>query len=522
MRWLLAVVAVGVIAGGVAIAALGAGHDASAPTRDPAPAVVHVIQPGPGTVTVALPGGDGRPVPDGFLGLSMEFQAVRAYTGSNARAVNPVLEQLIRNLSPGQAPRLRIGGDSTDVAYPEGMPPPYIGYGLTPSWMATTAALAHDLGARMTIGVNLAADEPALAAAQARAYLRAMGRRTLAGLEIGNEPNVYGELTRYRTPSGRLYPARPPGFGYRAFRSEFRAIAAQLPSGVSLAGPGLAVGPTPGPGSWVQTLPDFLAADPRVRTMTLHRYPLRNCFVPPSDPQYPTLSHLLAPYATSGLASSLGRWIAIAHHAHRLLRVDELNSVACRGRNGVSDTFATSLWAVDALFSLLDVGVDGVNLHTLPSSPYELFQFSRAQGRWRAWVRPLYYGLQLFAAAAPRGSQLLTLPPVVHDASLSLWATRGTDRRTRVVLINKSRFRGETISLRPPAGVGGEATIERLQAPHADATADVSLGGGSYGRETYTGRLPAPELQPLVADSADRYTLRLAPASAALVTFPAG
>ena len=98
------------------------------------------------STTISLPTkATGRRVPDGFLGFSFEFQAVRAYTGSDPRAINPVFEQLIRNLSSGQDPILRIGGDSSDVSYapsPGVRPPPYVAYQLTPSWMATTAAPA--------------------------------------------------------------------------------------------------------------------------------------------------------------------------------------------------------------------------------------------------------------------------------------------------------------------------------------------------------------------------------------------
>src|ERR1039458_4244719 len=69
----------------------------------------------PSAPTVALPAptATGVPIRPGFLGLSFEFEAVRAYTGSDAAAINPVLVQLIRNLTPGQRPSLRIGGDSS-------------------------------------------------------------------------------------------------------------------------------------------------------------------------------------------------------------------------------------------------------------------------------------------------------------------------------------------------------------------------------------------------------------------------
>ena len=165
----------------------------------------------------------------------------------------------------------------------------------------------------------------------------------------------------------------------------------------------------PGKGSWVNTVSDLLRREPRLSTLTVHRYPLRNCYVPPSSPQYPTISHLLSSYATVTLADSLKRWISLAHAQGRRLRVDELNSVACRGKAGVSDTFASALWVTDALFSLARAGVDGVNLHTLPDAAYELFAFSRRGGRWQAHVRPVYYGLELFAQAAPPGGRLLAV-----------------------------------------------------------------------------------------------------------------
>lgn len=41
----------------------------------------------------------------------------------------------------------------------------------------------------------------------------------------------------------------------------------------------------------------------------------------------------------------------------------EINSVTGLGLGGVSDTFATALWAPDALFELMRAGVPAVNLH---------------------------------------------------------------------------------------------------------------------------------------------------------------
>jgi hypothetical protein len=478
--------------------------------------------PHPGDPTVSVSIGRrtvGAPIPSGFLGFSFEFQGVRSYTGSDPAQVNPVLVQLIRNLTPGQAPVLRIGGNSTDVSYVTGpgiKPLPYAGYRLTPGWMATTGALAKATGARMIMGLNLAADDPALDAAELRDYVAALPQNALEAVEIGNEPNIYNKITVYHTASGAPVHARPRSFGYPQFRSQFEAIA-QRTQPLELAGPALAAGPTPARGSWVNVVSDLLRRQPRLTTMTVHRYPLRNCYVPPSSPQFPTIAHLLSSYATVTLADSLKRWVAVAHGQGRQLRLDELNSVACRGKAGVSDTFASALWVTDALFSLARAGVDGVNLHTLPDSAYELFAFSQEGGRWQAQVRPIFYGLQLFAQAAPPGARLLSVSRRGADTGLSVWATQAPDRRLRIVVINKSPTQGKTVTVTLPTGAGRTATIERMLAPGVAAKSGVTLGARSYGAETRTGQLPPAEVAPATA-ARGRLTLSVPRASAALVT----
>ena len=56
----------------------------------------------------------GRPIPAGFLGLSLEYSRSSSTPAPIRQAIDPVFVQLIRNLNPGQAPVLRIGGDTTD------------------------------------------------------------------------------------------------------------------------------------------------------------------------------------------------------------------------------------------------------------------------------------------------------------------------------------------------------------------------------------------------------------------------
>src|SRR6185437_4735517 len=96
----------------------------------------------------------------GFLGLSLEYWAVPAYAGPNPRRVNPVFLQLIRNLSGGSAPVLRIGGVTSDNTWrpTKGLRRPAgVVFGLTRRWIRTIGAVAAKLDARLILGLNLEA-----------------------------------------------------------------------------------------------------------------------------------------------------------------------------------------------------------------------------------------------------------------------------------------------------------------------------------------------------------------------------
>jgi hypothetical protein len=172
---------------------------------------------------------------------------------------------------------------------------------------------------------------------------------------------------------------------------------------------------------------------------------------------------------------------------------------------------------LDSLFEMARVGVDGVNIHSYPGATYELFTFQRAHGRWRAAVEPEYYGMLMFAQAAPPGARLLGVSWRQRAGErLHVWATRAPDGRIRVVLIN-DRGRSQTVAVRAPA-TAGAATLERLTAPSLGATAGVTLAGQGFGSETPTGQLAGRPAVGSITPVAGSYSFRLPGASAALLT----
>lgn len=461
-------------------------------------------------VTVGAP--TARTIPAGFVGLSFEQTALKTYAGQDASALDPVFEQLVRNLAPGQRPVLRIGGDTTDWSYysrvlqPHSRRPPWVRYTITPDWIAIAHALASGLGARLILGINLEADSARIAAAEGRAMVRGIGAGAIAGLELGNEPELYGSFNWYRTSSGAGVRGRPRGFDFAQFSMQFNAVSRALPD-VPLAGPAI------GSPNWSGQLGSFLRANPRVKLATIHRYPLQRC----AKTTHYTPAQLLAPSSSTGLAAAVAPLVSVAQRHRAALRLGEINAISCGGQPGLSNSFAAALWSLDTMFALAGVGVGGVNVHTTPGAVNQLFSFrTDTAGRYTARVYPLYYGLLAFAEAAPAGARLLRTSG--GSAGLRAWATRGRDGHIRVVLINPRARGGETVTVKL-AGTA-PATLIRLSAPGLGARGGVTLGGLGFGGATTTGLPAGTPSAGTITPSRRGYALTLPAASAAVLTVP--
>src|SRR5205807_2645915 len=99
---------------------------------------------------------------------------------------------------------------------------------------------------------------------------------------------------------------------------------------------------------------------------------------------------------------------------------------------------------------------------------------------------PEYYGLLLFARAAPPGSTLVSAS--TDNSLIRAWATRGPGGTVHVVLINDDTAHAHSISVNV-AGGGGPATTQLLRARSPSSTRGVTLAGQSFGGATSTGIL---------------------------------
>lgn len=444
-------------------------------------------------------------IPRSFLGISTEYWALPVFERQM-----PVLERALSLLrAPDSGPLvLRIGGDSADHSFwdPMKRPMPSWEFAVTPQWLQQTGELVRQLGLKLILDLNLLTDSPGVAAQWARAAETQLPRSSIAAFEVGNEPDIYSRLYWLAEVShSKVVP--PLGLTAESYTRDFQAYARALhpvAPGVPLVGPALA-NPL-NHKKWISTL--LKSGPARPTEITVHRYPYSACAVP-GMAAYPTIGRVLSENATAGVARSVEPAVAIGRRYGVPVRVTELNSVTCGGRAGVSDAFATALWAPDALFELMRAGVDGVNIHVRARAINAAFSI----GSSGLVAKPLMYGLVTFARTLGPGAQLVPLHLQASRAlHLKAWGVRVQGNSLHVLLIDKGG-RSVDVSLRLPAT--GTATVQRLVAPSAASRSGVTLGGQYLSADgTWTGRASEQTLRPGVRG----YAVSLPRYSAALVT----
>jgi hypothetical protein len=448
------------------------------------------------------------PVPPSFLGLSTEYWTLpvdEQHVALYGRVIS-----LLHVVGDGPFV-LRIGGDSSDHTFyaPRVTRVPRWAFDLTPAFVARTVKVVSDLHLRVILDLNLVTGIPPLLKAGVEEAQKVLPRGSVIGYEVGNEPDLYNRRFWLRTTRSsrphqvglpREITPRTYAADYDAYARALVRIAPRVPIlGPALAYPDRAL-------SWIRTL--LAGPHPGLRVISAHRYPYSAC-VPRISPDYPTIARLLSEHATAGMAQSVRPMVSLARRAGLTVRLTELNSVTCGGLQGVSNTFATALWAPDALFELIRAGVAAVNLHAREYAINDPFTFTQHG----LLARPLLYGLILFTRTLGPGAQLV--PVNLRGAralALKAWAVRIGHRQLNVLLINKGN---RPIRVRLALPATASASLERMLAPSVTASAGVTLAGQSLGPDAMWSGNKQTEV---VAPYADHYAVTLSPYSAALLS----
>lgn len=348
------------------------------------------------TIELSSSHADWPTVPIDFVGLS--YESGQLYDPDFFAPGNAALVEVFRGLTPKGV--LRMGGHLSNITPWEGAARDDakqvrgVRHGIEDYWewplvgpsvqknkrgMITRAALRNLRGFldavdwRMLYGLNFASGSATRAADEAAAVHEILGDRLIAFV-IGNEPDGFGEDPFFRDKD----------YGVSQYIAEWetwtKTIRARVPR-AQFAGPD-----TDGKvDTWVLEFARRTRGEAML--LTSHYYGMG----PASAPGM-TAERLLAK-ATPKLDAE----IAAVHAARAAAggipyRMDEGNSCFGGGKAGVSDAYASALWAADYMLRVACAGFAGVNLHGGGSGIYTPVESSLTDA---VKARPVYYGMQL-------------------------------------------------------------------------------------------------------------------------------
>ena len=470
-------------------------------------------------------------IPVRYTGLSYESSQLAEpdfFSPGNQNLVN-----LFHRLSARGV--LRLGGNSSEFTWwkasPEAVAPrlkpppgaieanwmPHELAAITPQAVDNLAGFLDHAGWKLIYGLNLGTGTPARAAEEAAYVAKAMGAR-LEYFQIGNEPDLYP-----RANNG----LRPPSWGFDDYLAEWMkfasAIFARVPL-ARLAGPDVA-----SDSDWTARFANQapVKLSDGIVSLTGHYYAMG----PPDDPKV-NMERLLG--ADPEPAARAARIAQIAAEAHLPFRMAEGNSCYRGGKPGMSDAFASALWAADYMLMTAYAGYAGVNFHGGGTRqiraalgghlPGEALSKKPGTGRSGAFYTPIAGSLEEGFAARPifygvmLADQFGGTVPVAADfdaQSVNATAYAATTKGDlRVAILNKDPARDLRVKI--DAGVQPRpARVWRLSAPALDATDGVTLAGTAVG----TSGAWKPVEEELRPGSHGLFILDVPRASGALVFF---
>jgi len=397
-------------------------------------------------------GTKGYIVPHIFEGLSYET-ALLAENPDYLNENNTVLVQLIRNLGKGV---LRIGGNSSDIMdwSRDVDESDHHRKVIGPADIDRLKGFSKAIGWPVIFGLNLVNND-ARAAADEAGYVHSSLQNTLYAFQAGNEPDsFFGNPRRFKSYS---YPDYQ-----REWERYYNSVKNTAPA-ANFAGPDI----DPFNMRWLSNFTRY--EHKKVNMIDAHYY--NNG--PASDPNI-NMNDVL--YPNKKMAAFL-QGMAMVSSLHGLpYRISEVNSIWGQGKPGISNSFASALWALDFMWSVAENRGQGINFHG-GGIGFVYTPINVDQGAVTA--RPEYYGMLAFKYGAIGGRIVQARVVDRNDNdNYSVHAVVNQDKSTFITLINKEPGKDYSFSIQLDH-TASNLQIDRLTAPNLTALNGVTFAGSS-------------------------------------------
>jgi hypothetical protein len=389
----------------------------------------------------------GKLIPSTFEGLSFE-NGIFGQDVNFLNTDNKVFIQLLKNLGPGI---LRMGGATSDFTKWLGAPRD----ANTPLNVITTtdidrlSAFSVATGWPVLFGLNLGENNTATAAKEA-AYIHQSLGLNLYAFQSGNEPDAFGPYSHLRGPD----------YAFNDFLAEWdtyqTAVRAIVP-GAEFAGPDIAFN-----NYWIEAFAGRKFTS--VKLLDGHYYETG-----PASSESINYQSILG--NSFKLKELLHSFKAAPGVGQLPFRVTECNNVYGGGKQGVSDVFASALWALETMWILADNGCEGINFHNGIGLNYS--PVLSENGKLTA--KPEYYAMLAFKYASTNGR---TVPTKIDEGQYCSAHTSLVNGTYYITLINRNTTRDFDFNI-IPGKIIANIQVSRLTAPAITAKTGITFGGSS-------------------------------------------
>ena len=437
------------------------------------PILVLALLLGTGTATAQSPvsvtvdqTSTGQQVSSNFEGLSYETLLIFPdssgnflFSGTNTPLINMFKTLGIKNL--------RIGGNSADNVNDNN--------GQLPADSTCEAAdkcpiidnlysFAQAAGIKIIFTLRLKVFDTTAAAGEA-AYIMKHYASLTDCFEVGNEPNVY--ISSFST-----------------YESDFRSYQSAVlnaASGAKFCAPATTNG---GGQPWAESFANDFKGDSSILLICGHFYPGART----GNGTNADIDFLLDPSRLTNGSNSYplyySQFPSTAVSDSEIFRIEETNSLASQGESGVSNVYASTLWALDYMHWWAMKNSQGLNFHTGATSVYDPIMPTTLSGTYTA--EPIAYGIKAFGLGSAGENALTVVGSNPNNVNLTAYGLLniGTGNLF-VTIINKEHFTGTqnaTVTVNPGANYSG-GQIWNLKQTSGDvtATSGVTLGGAAIG-----------------------------------------
>ncbi|EXK26201.1 hypothetical protein FOMG_17171 [Fusarium oxysporum f. sp. melonis 26406] len=301
-----------------------------------------------------------------------------------------------------------------------------------------------------------------------------MDQSLVLAYELGNEANLYGDH-------------RPPNYGIQDYAEDMCSwiprLAARSSSPSKFQFPSFA-----GPEIFKKdmTIAKLVKMGvpqsiPAIEYFSLHGYPWNICS--PADAAKVNLKNFLDHQQTLDLIDKYRDQIDAVRPLGKMMHMGETGSVACHGKNGVSNTLGAALWELDYALSGATSGINRFFFHMGKGDfYYSMWEPLPSETSPVPHINPTYYSM-LFVADLVAGLRAPTIAPItsLDTQSAIHFAILDNNRLEKLVFINTEYFNATTRRLSRDFSVGfilgKNPKVSRLTGRSSDATVGVSWAG---------------------------------------------